>query len=116
MATTKKKPATKTTATKPAAKKTTVKATAARKSAPKKSSAKRPVISAASFRPMKEQTPFLSFSFTVQSAYWLILSLLVLALGAWVMYLNVKIQGIYDQVEINTQLNDSYVAPAAKSE
>lgn len=117
MATTKKKPAAKTTSAKatPKAKTVAAKATTARKTAPKKSAPKKHQAAAAiSFRPAKEQTPFLSFSFTVQSLYWLILSVLVLALGAWVMYLNVKIQDIYDQVEINTQLSESYVKPMAE--
>lgn len=106
MATTKKKPVTKaTTAHKPAAK-TTPKTT--RKPAAKKQAAA--VVQ--SFRPAKEKVPFMTFNFTIQSAYWLILSGLVLALGAWVMHLNVQIQEIYDQVEINTQLNESYVIPS----
>lgn len=107
MATTKKKPVTKaTTARKPATKaapKTT------RKSAPKKHA-----VTEQSFRATKETTPFMTFNFTIQSVYWLILSGLVLALGAWVMYLNVQIQEIYDQVEINTQLSESYISPAAE--
>jgi hypothetical protein len=55
--------------------------------------------------------PFLTFEFTIQSVYWLILSVIVLALGAWVMYLNIKIQSIYDQVEINTNLSETYILP-----
>lgn len=116
MATTKKKPASKTTAAKAAPKTKVVAAkTTARKTTTKKSPAKKQQATSASlFRPTKEQTPFLSFAFTTQSLYWLILSVLVLGLGAWVMYLNVKIQDIYDQVEINTQLSESYVRPLAE--
>jgi len=116
MATTKKKPATKTTAAKATPKAKLV----ATKTAPRKTTAKKAAtnktqaVAANPFRPTKEQTPFLSFTFTTQSLYWLILSALVLALGAWVMYLNVKIQDIYDQVEINTQLSESYVKPMAE--
>lgn len=109
MATTKKKPVTKaTTARKPAAK-------AAPKAAPKaarKSTAKKQKAAVVqSFRPSYESTPFMTFKFTTQSIYWLILSGLVLALGGWVMYLNVQIQEIYDQVELNTQLNENYIVP-----
>lgn len=112
MATTKKKPAAKSTTThKPVAK-------SAHKSAPKvthKSSAKKQVsVDTQSFRPSREATPFMTFTFTRQSLYWLILSVLVLALGAWVMYLNVQIQDIYDQVELNTQQNQSYMMPSEK--
>jgi hypothetical protein len=116
MATTKKKPAQKTTAakaapkTKAAAAKTTTRKVTTKKSPAKKQQA----VAAGFFRPTKEEAPFLSFTFTTQSLYWLILSALVLALGAWVMYLNVKIQDIYDQVEINTQLSESYVKPMAE--
>lgn len=116
MATAKKKPVAKAAA-KPAAAKTTPKAVKAkaattRKTAPKKATtAKQKAAQLVSFRPTKEQAPFMSFNFTIQSFYWLILSVLVLALGAWVMYLNVQIQEIYDQVELNTQLNESYIVP-----
>lgn len=106
MTTTKKKPAAKTPAKKPTAvRKTTVKAT------PKKQK----IVEHRSFRPAQENTPFMTFQFTKQSVYWLVLSVLVLALGAWVMYLNVKIQSIYDQVEMNTQMYENYVIPAEKA-
>ena len=109
MATTKKKPATKATTTR----KPTVKAAA--KTPVRKPAAKKPAVAATqSFRPSSEKTPFMTFTFTMQSVYWLILSVLVLALGAWVMYLNVQIQEIYDQVEINTQLNETYLLPTVE--
>ena len=44
-------------------------------------------------------TPFFTFRITQQSIYWLILCLLVLALGVWVITLSVKVQQIYDQVD-----------------
>jgi hypothetical protein len=76
--------------------------------------AKKPkAVAVRSFRRSEEKIPFFTFEFTQQSLYWLILSVLVLALGAWVMYLNVKIQDLYDQVEINSALNQSDTAPAA---
>ena len=103
MATTKKKPAAKAAAKKP---------TTARKTAPKSSAKKAKIAEHRSFRPSVEKSPFMTFKFTEQSAYWLILCVLVLALGAWVMYLNVKIQNIYDQVEINTQFYENYADPA----
>jgi hypothetical protein len=112
MATTKKKPATKATTTRKPASKSTPKA--ASKTAHKSTTKKRALINAQSFRPSKESTPFLTFNFTIQSFYWLILSALILALGAWVMYLNVQIQEIYDQVELNTQQNQSYMTPTTK--
>jgi len=94
-----------------AKKKPATKPVTARK-APAKSTAKKqkPTVEQ-SFRPSKEKTPFFTYEFTIQSVYWIILSTLVLALGAWVMYLNIKIQAIYDQVEINTNLSETYIVP-----
>lgn len=112
MATTTKKTGTKTVAKKPAvARKTTTKAAATRKSNVKSAAKKHKAVTHQSFRPSKESTPFMTFQFTQQSLYWLILSVLVLALGAWVMYLNIKIQDIYDQVELNTYLHETYTVP-----
>ncbi len=110
MATTTKKAATK----KPATRKTTAKATKASikpKAAVKASTKKQKVVEEQSFRPTKDTTPFMTFKFTRQSLYWLILSVLVLVLGAWVMYLDTKIQDIYDQVELNTYLHETYTIP-----
>jgi hypothetical protein len=107
MATTKKKPAAKVAAKKP---------TTARKVTPKSSAKKTKVAEHRSFRPSVEKAPFMTFKFTEQSAYWLILCVLVLALGAWVMYLNVKIQNIYDQVEINTQFYENYATPSSATQ
>ena len=54
--------------------------------------------------------PFLSFQFTQQSVYWVILSILVLALGAWVMYLTLKVNQIYDDVDAANAQN-GYMMP-----
>lgn len=99
MATTKKKP------------------TATKAATSRKATAKKPKITPAqSFRRYDDTTPFMTFKFTQQSLYWLILSIVVLALGAWVMYLNVQIQNLYDQVEINTALSEQYMMPATEKE
>ena len=52
-----------------------------------------------SLRKTDAAQPFLSFQFTQQSVYWVILSALVLALGAWVMYLTLKVNQIYDDID-----------------
>jgi hypothetical protein len=44
--------------------------------------------------------PFFVFKTTRQTVYWTLLCLLVLALGIWVMSLNVKIQRLYDQIDL----------------
>jgi hypothetical protein len=91
-------------------KSTLAKATVARKTTASK---KIKVATPQSFRRYDDTTPFMTFKFTQQSIYWLILSAFVLALGAWVMYLNVQIQGLYDQVEINSSLREQNIAPVA---
>lgn len=93
-------------------KSTTAKATTTRKTTAKKPK----TVPAQSFRRYNDATPFMTFKFTQQSLYWLILSVIVLALGAWVMYLNVQIQNLYDQVEINTALSEQYVMPVVEKE
>lgn len=55
--------------------------------------------------------PFVNFKMTQQTAYWLILGLLILALGTWAMYLTIKVQSVYDTVEANNKVNSSYVTP-----
>jgi hypothetical protein len=104
-----KKPAIKTTAKKTVAPRKTSSKTV--KTTVKAPSKKQREIEHRSFRPSKENTPFMTFQFTKQSLYWLILSVLVLGLGAWVMYLNIQIQNIYDQVEMNTYLHETYTIP-----
>lgn len=57
-----------------------------------------------SFHPAENNESFFTFRLTHQTLYWLILSLIVLALGIWVININTKVQGIYDQIdEINRQ-------------
>lgn len=52
-----------------------------------------------SFRIVSSDTPFFSFTVTKQSVYWLIFMVAVLALGAWVLYLQDKINQLYDQID-----------------
>lgn len=58
-----------------------------------------------SFVLTKDTPPFVSFRITHQTVYWSILSLLVLVLGVWVIMLNVKINQIYDHVQVNSPDN-----------
>lgn len=92
-----KKPATN----KPAARKTATKSTAARKPAARKAPARKQTtvrtVSAASTRPAKR--PFFSLRPNHETVYWLILTLAILALGAWVVNLADKVNQTYDQVE-----------------
>lgn len=60
-----------------------------------------------SFRPAAVSEPFFTFRLTRETLYWLILSAIVLALGIWVININTKVQGIYDQIdEINRQTSE----------
>lgn len=72
----------------------TTKSKATAKPAPKKQ-AKKAVVAAPSF---------FTFKFTYQTVYWLILCTLVLALGVWVIDLNVKVQKIYDQIDMSNTI------------
>jgi hypothetical protein len=58
-----------------------------------------------SFVLTKDTPPFFSFRITHQTAYWAILSLLVLVLGVWVIMLNVKINQIYDHAQLDSSDN-----------
>lgn len=55
--------------------------------------------------------PFVNFKITQQTAYWVILGLLILALGTWSMYLTIKVQRIYDNVDVQNHKSNSYVMP-----
>lgn len=79
-------------------------ATAKKKST--KKSTKKTVPVQRSFVRSKELLPFLTFRATHQTTYWVIICLLVLALGIWVMFLTVKVQNLYTQVQLtNSSLN-----------
>ena len=64
------------------------------KSSPKKATPMK------SFAVTKDTPPFFSFRVTYQTFYWLTLSLLILALGIWVITLNVRVQQLYDQIDL----------------
>lgn len=55
-----------------------------------------------SFKVGQTKQPFMSFRITDQTVYWAVIGILVIALGVWVTYLQVKINEIYDQVDANT--------------
>ena len=52
------------------------------------------------FRRSDEST-FITFSFTRQTLYWLIIAVMVVGLAAWVLYLQLQIIDIYNSIEIN---------------
>ena len=100
------RPATKKSAAKKApTKKPTVAAKASRTKSTKASATRRhPVFS---FRMTDEDVPFLTFRITRQSLYWLIFAISILALGAWNIYLNMRILEIYDQIDQSNLMMDA---------
>lgn len=82
-------------------------ATAKKKPAAKRTKRATPV--QRSFVRSKETQPFMSFRLTHQTVYWLIIGMLVLALGAWIVSLNVRLQGLYDQVQVLQSENASHI-------
>lgn len=64
-----------------------------------------------SFTRVNETEPFFTFRITHQTLYWLILSLIVLALGMWVININDKVQRIYDEIDRTSAEEQSLVIP-----
>jgi len=60
-----------------------------------------------SFRIYPGEKPFFTIRISQQTFYWLIISLLVLALGVWTVFLTVRVQNIYDRVDTTTRQNNS---------
>lgn len=113
----KKPSATKATAKKTAAKPTVHKAVA--KKAPihtvtKKTAATKARGKFLSLTIVPDDQPFLTFRVTRQSLYWLIFSATILALGLWVLNLNMQIISLYDQID-NTNAQTSMTMPATHS-
>jgi hypothetical protein len=73
--------------------------TAAKTTTKKRSNAKSKTVRMRTLRPSPEEFPFFTYRLTQQTVYWLILSLLILALGIWVVTLSVKVQSLYDKVD-----------------
>lgn len=58
-----------------------------------------------------DNSEFFTFRLTHQTLYWIILSTLVLALGAWVLYLNARVESIYDQIQVDNASANAIVVP-----
>ena len=95
-----KKPTTKKVPAKAAAR-TSVKRVTKRTSAP----------AMRSFAPARPSEPFFTFRITHQTLYWLVLAIVVLALGVWVTDISVKVQRIYDQIDATNAATDAMVIP-----
>lgn len=105
------------------AKKTTKKQ--APKKAPSRSNAKTTVrqvnvsksasSSMKSFVPSPTTEPFFTFRISHQTLYWLILAVIVIALGLWVMDINDKVQRIYDNIDATNAMIGSMPEPKPAS-
>ncbi|PID32994.1 hypothetical protein CR969_03105 [Candidatus Saccharibacteria bacterium] len=84
------KKATKTTKKKPTTK--------AKSTSPRKTKAKKPA-KMESFKSSKEHHPFMTFKFTRQTVYWLIIAVVILGLSAWIFKLQSDIFAIYDKID-----------------
>lgn len=93
-----KAPAKKTT-TKRAPAKTSASTKVVHKHAPKQPEMK-------SFKRAKSPTPFFTFELTRQTLYWALLSGIVLAMGVWVMSINIEVNKIYDQIDSTSETID----------
>ena len=110
MATPKKKVTTK----KAPVKKTVAKKAVAKKPTTKSQSKKN--VELQSFRPSRSPQPFMTFRVTRQTVYWLVFGVVVLALGAWVVHLNYKVQAIYDQIDANNLIIETLTLPEESKE
>jgi len=86
-------------------KRTTTKASTAKRTKAKRSAAK-------PFALQTEERPFMSFQPTVQSLYWIILGIVVIAFTVWIMKLQSDIQAIYDNIDMNS--DTTLITPTTK--
>jgi hypothetical protein len=73
--------------------------------------AKKKPIEHRSFKRSPNPSPFLTLKFTHQTVYWLILCGLILALGIWVLVLNIKLLSVYDRIDKMQRSDLQYVTP-----
>ncbi|MDB5177705.1 MAG: hypothetical protein JWO61_88 [Candidatus Saccharibacteria bacterium] len=93
-----------------ATKKTTSKKAPTKKASPKKRSSTSKASSVRSFHVAPPDRPFWTFLFTTQSFYWVLIGASVLAVGIYVATLQIRINSLYDQIDMNSaqsQVNES---------
>lgn len=54
---------------------------------------------------------FFTFRATHETLYWLVLGVVVVLMGIWVLTLTIRVQNLYDQIEINSA-GDTVQTPA----
>lgn len=88
------------------------------KKAPAKKSAKgkKRSDSYVSFKLQPNERPFIQFELSRQTAYWTLISILILSLGLYVIYLQSEVSYIYDQVNTSALESDVEVKPTTKQD
>ena len=101
-----------------AAKKPVVKRAPAKAASAKTKVSHKQVPAVKSFRRAQPDRPFLTFSPSIQTFYWLILAGVVLTLAMWVASISMHVQRLYDEIDQLNAQSDSIVLPSvdAKSE
>lgn len=93
---------------------------ATKKQVTKKATAKKPSTKAKkspefkSFKLSKSNTPFFTFAITKQTLYWLVICSAVLALGVWVVIIQIRVNNNYDRIEMNSSALEDLSAPKSK--
>lgn len=59
-----------------------------------------------SFHVAKPELPFMTFTVTRQTVYWLVLGAIVIVFGFWINKLQSDIQSIYDSIDQNTLMSE----------
>ncbi len=71
---------------------------------PRKAAPRKKQVKTESFKLTRNDRPFLSFNPTIQTVYWIILGVIVIAFTAWIMKLQADINTIYDQIDTNDSI------------
>lgn len=66
-----------------------------------------------SFTISDDRPPFMTFRITQQTFYWVVIGALILALGIWVLTLTIKLQQVYDEIDM-LQQQDTTLTPDKK--
>lgn len=78
------------------------KKTTSKKAPAKKRSSATKTSKVRSFHVAPPDRPFLTFVFTTQSFYWVLIGASVLAVGIYVATLQIRVNSLYDQLDINS--------------
>lgn len=69
-----------------------------------------------SFHASRRVEPFMTFRISNQTAYWLVLAVLVVALGVWVTVISIRVQDIYDHIDTTNNITYGMSVPVHPAE